>query len=251
MDGYTHNQLKHKSFEEIQKAFDKQMQWINAFKPMDSEVVGDGSKKRTREELDEESVKRQKLEDDAKKAELKDCLEIVPDENKAINIEPLATKSPIVNWKTHTLGEEMSYYQIMRADGSCKMYKVFSTMLSDFDRKDLVDLYNLVMTRFGSPSPTGYDLFLWGDLKMLFEPNEEDDIWKNQEGYTLIEWKYFDSCGVHSLLMDTVYIHMLVERKYPLTQTTLSRMLNGKLQVDYECDTAYELLRFIKMQLKK
>ncbi|GKE17509.1 hypothetical protein Tco_1425086, partial [Tanacetum coccineum] len=38
----------------------------------------EGSKKRTREEPDEESVKRQKLEDDAKKAELKLCLEIVP-----------------------------------------------------------------------------------------------------------------------------------------------------------------------------
>ncbi|GJU84401.1 hypothetical protein Tco_1291947 [Tanacetum coccineum] len=55
------------------------------------------SKKRIRKGLDEESVKRQKLEDDAKKEELKACLEIVPNDDKAINIEPLATKSQIID----------------------------------------------------------------------------------------------------------------------------------------------------------
>ncbi|GJQ89301.1 putative ribonuclease H-like domain-containing protein [Tanacetum coccineum] len=106
MAGFTHNQLKNKNFEEIQKAFNKTMNWINSFVPMDYEMVegnkdkAEGSKKSTREELDEESVKRQKLEDDAKKAELKLCLEIVPYDDKAVNFEPLATKSPIVNWKT-------------------------------------------------------------------------------------------------------------------------------------------------------
>ncbi|GJY26981.1 hypothetical protein Tco_0401707 [Tanacetum coccineum] len=37
MGGFTHNQLKNKNFEEIQKAFDKTMSWINSFKPMDFE----------------------------------------------------------------------------------------------------------------------------------------------------------------------------------------------------------------------
>ncbi|GJZ80847.1 hypothetical protein Tco_0645841 [Tanacetum coccineum] len=65
-----------------------------------------GSKKSTRKELDEESVKRQKLEDDAKKAKLKACLEIVPDNDSAVNVESLATKYPIVEWKTHILAED-------------------------------------------------------------------------------------------------------------------------------------------------
>nr|GEW18566.1 hypothetical protein [Tanacetum cinerariifolium] len=63
MSGFTHNQLKNKSFKEVQKAFDKTMSRINSFIPMDSEVVeGSGkkaessrkeavSKKRTEEEL--------------------------------------------------------------------------------------------------------------------------------------------------------------------------------------------------------
>ncbi|GJY37753.1 hypothetical protein Tco_0424117 [Tanacetum coccineum] len=39
MAGFTHNQLKNKSFDEVQKAFDKTMSWIDSFVPMDSEVV--------------------------------------------------------------------------------------------------------------------------------------------------------------------------------------------------------------------
>ncbi|GJW94730.1 hypothetical protein Tco_0174402 [Tanacetum coccineum] len=52
-----------------------------------SKSQAEGSKKRTRKELDKESVKRQKLEDDAEKAELKACLEIVPDDDSAFNVE--------------------------------------------------------------------------------------------------------------------------------------------------------------------
>ncbi|GJT03190.1 hypothetical protein Tco_0824359 [Tanacetum coccineum] len=107
MAGYKHSQLKNKSFEEIQMLFDKEMKRVNSFVPMDSEVVeGSGkktkssrketvSKKRTSEELDEESVKRQKLEDDTEKAELQLCLEIVPRDDEAVNLESLSTKYPL------------------------------------------------------------------------------------------------------------------------------------------------------------
>ncbi|GJR20748.1 hypothetical protein Tco_0969275 [Tanacetum coccineum] len=197
---------------------------------MDSKVVegsksqAEGSKKRTRKELDDESVKRQKLEDDAKKAELKACLEIVPRDGEAVNIESLATKYPII----------------------------FTAMLDDFDRQDVLDLYRLVKERFETASPEGYDRLLWGDLITLFEPSEEDEVWTAQQGYTLIRWRLYDSCGVHLLLMDTgIAIHMLVEKKYPLTQEMLSRMLNRRLEVDHECEMAYELLRFTRSQLKK
>nr|GEY11539.1 replication protein A 70 kDa DNA-binding subunit B [Tanacetum cinerariifolium] len=50
------------------------------------------------------SVKKQKLEeDDAKKEELRACLDIVPVDDITINVESLATKYPIVDWKIHTL----------------------------------------------------------------------------------------------------------------------------------------------------
>ncbi|GJX44282.1 hypothetical protein Tco_0260958 [Tanacetum coccineum] len=257
MGNYTHTQLKSKSFEEIQKLYEKEQKWINDFVPLDSEMVKDSgkedgdsqkqaesSKKRPRAEHDEESVKKQKLEDEAEREELRACLDIVPGDDIAMDFESLATKYPIIDWKTHILTENMMYYQIIRADGSSKNYKIFSGMLDDFDRQDVIDLYRLVKERYETTSPEGYDLLLWGDLKNLLEPSEEDEIWKNQQDYNLISWRLFDSCGVHVLLMDTgIAIHMMVENTYPLTQEMLSRMLNRRLEVDHESEMAFELLR--------
>ncbi|GJX51488.1 uncharacterized mitochondrial protein-like protein [Tanacetum coccineum] len=184
------------------------------------------SKKRIGERPSEESVKKQKIEDDVEKAKLKACLEIVP--------------------------EDKMYYQIIKADGSTKYYKIFSAMLDDFDRQDVLDLYRLVKERFESTSPEGYDRLLWGDLITLFKPSEEDEIWKAQQDYTLICRRLYDSCGVHLLLMGTgITIHMLVENKYTLTQEMLLRMLSRRLEVDHECEMAFKLLRFIKSQYKK
>nr|GEV01479.1 retrovirus-related Pol polyprotein from transposon 17.6 [Tanacetum cinerariifolium] len=130
------------------------------------------SKKRTRKGLDEESVKRKKLEDDAEKEELKACLEIVLNDDKVINIEPLAIKSLIVNWETQILREELFYYQIKRADRTYKVYNVLYAMLKDFYRHNLIDLYRIVKERFKTTRPEGYDKLLWGDLMTIFEPSQ-------------------------------------------------------------------------------
>ncbi|GJU37462.1 hypothetical protein Tco_1185816 [Tanacetum coccineum] len=172
----------------------------------------------------------------------------------AFDIESLATKIPIVDWKDTCFDrkENMMYYQIIRAEGSSKNYKIFSEMLDDFDRQDVLDLHTLVQERYDTTSPEGYDLLLWGDLKILFKPNEEDEIWKNQQDYNLISWRLSDSCGIHMFLMHTgIAIHMMIEKKYPLTQEMLSRMLSIRLEVDQESEMAFELLRFIKSQLQK
>ncbi|GJV58044.1 hypothetical protein Tco_1459049 [Tanacetum coccineum] len=87
-------------------------------------------------------------------------------------------------------------------------------------------------------------ILLWGDLITLFESSEEGEIWKGQQDYKLISWRLFDSCGVHVLLIDIgVAIHMMVEKKYPLTQEMLSRMLNRRLEVDHEIVNIFKLLR--------
>ncbi|GKE13144.1 hypothetical protein Tco_1416695, partial [Tanacetum coccineum] len=110
----------------------------------------------------------------------------------------------------------------------------------------------MVKERFETVNPEGYDRLLWGDLILVFKPSEDDDIWKAQQDYTLISWRLFDSCGIHVLLMDTrIAINMLIEKTYPLTQELLSRILSRRLEVDHECEMAYELLRFTRSQLKK
>ncbi|GJU58343.1 retrotransposon protein, putative, ty1-copia subclass [Tanacetum coccineum] len=93
--------------------------------------------------------------------------------------------------------------------------------------------------------------FKRGNLKTMFEPHVEDAIWMNQQGYKVLEWKLYDSCGVHSLMMQHGHIYMLVEKKYPLAPLTLSMMLEKKLKIDYESEMVSQLLKFIIKQLKK
>ncbi|GJS80499.1 hypothetical protein Tco_0730380 [Tanacetum coccineum] len=155
---------------------------------------------------------------ESKREELRACLDIVPRDDITMDFESLASKYPIIDWKTHILTENMMYYQIIRANRNSKNYKIFSGMLDDFDRQDVIDLYRLVKERYETTSPEGYDLLLWGDLKNLLEPSEEDEIWKNLQNNNLISWRLFDSCGVHVLLMDTgIAIYIMVENTYPLT----------------------------------
>ncbi|GJT68284.1 ribonuclease H-like domain-containing protein [Tanacetum coccineum] len=49
--------------------------------------------------------------------------------------------------------EKNSYFQIIRADESSKMYLVFSQLLKRVDREDLVELYKLVKAKYGSTRP--------------------------------------------------------------------------------------------------
>ncbi|GKC25251.1 hypothetical protein Tco_1027401 [Tanacetum coccineum] len=183
------------------------------------------------------TVKRQKLE------ELKGFLDIIPREDVAEDVESLSKKYLIVDWKTYTLTENFMYYQVFRGDGSSKNYKVLSDMLEDFDRQDVEELYRLVKERYSASRPEGYDLMLWGDLHTLFEPDKEDEIWKNQHEYNVIRWSLYDFCGIHILLMQNgIAIHMLTEKKYPLSQEMISKMLKKKLEVDHESSQDFKLL---------
>ncbi|GJZ46504.1 putative ribonuclease H-like domain-containing protein [Tanacetum coccineum] len=117
-------------------------------------------------------------------------------------------------------------------------------------RLDLEELYNLVMQRFESTTPEGVDLVLWGDLRTMFDANTEDELWQNQERWNLKSWNFYENCGVHTLtLEDGMEIHMLVERKYPLTKKTLERMMSLKLIAETASESAYNLLRFIQKQI--
>ncbi|GKB31202.1 hypothetical protein Tco_0870603 [Tanacetum coccineum] len=216
-------------------------------KKAEVEIAHESSLKRAGEELEQESSKKQKVDDDKETVELKSLMEVIPDEEEvALDAIPLAVKSPsIVDWKIHKEGKK-SYYQIIRADGSSKMYLMFGHMLKSFDREDLETLYKLVKAKYGSTRPVeDLDLVLYGDLKTMFEPHVEDNVWKNQSDYRVLDWKLYDSCGVHSLRKQNVHIHMLVEKRYPLTAPTITDMLNKKLQADHWNEMCYQLLKLL------
>ncbi|GJQ90374.1 hypothetical protein Tco_0001513 [Tanacetum coccineum] len=221
------------SYNEIRPIFEKVWKFNNESKPMDSDKLSERiSKKKSQEEIVKDDAdtelenekeqteqvveevskvstgkrkksfsrrktKKQRVELDDEPEELKELLDIVPREDIAVEVESLSTKYLIVDWKTIMMTENFMYYQIIRGDGSSKNYKILSEMLDDFDRQDVIDLYNLVKERYRSSKP---------------------------EGWTLCEF-----CGVHILLMENgIAIHMLTEKKYPLSQEMLSRMLSRR-----------------------
>ncbi|GJS83506.1 hypothetical protein Tco_0750047 [Tanacetum coccineum] len=166
---FTHSQLKNKSFDEVQKAFD--------------------------ETIEQERIKKKKIDDDQEEAEIKKHMEIVVD---AI---PLATKPPIIK---------------------------------------------LVKAKHRNTRPEeGYERVLWGDLKVMFEPDVESEVWRNLQGHKVTVWKLFSSSGVHFVRFQNLHIFMLVEKKYPLTPATITEMLNKKLQADHWNEMCYQLLKLM------
>ncbi|GKC38447.1 hypothetical protein Tco_1050831 [Tanacetum coccineum] len=185
------------------------------------------SRGQDKEKIEQESTKKQKVDEDKDTTDLQSPMKVIPDEEEVTtDVVPLATKPPtIVDWKIHK-ERNNSYFQIIRADGSSKMYLVFSQLLKSVDKEDLVELYKLVKAKYGSTRPVeDMDLLLWGDLKTKFKPHVEDTVWRNQQNYKVLDWKLYDSCGVHSLRMQHVHIHMLVEKKYPVTPPIITNML--------------------------
>ncbi|GJZ67684.1 hypothetical protein Tco_0630924, partial [Tanacetum coccineum] len=145
MEGKKLKDLKNKSFDSIQKMFDRAFKRVNRFVDFRTDLV-DGSSKRAGEKLEQKSTKKQEVDEDKDTLELQSLIEVILD-----------------------------------------------------------------------------------DLKTMFEPHVEDAIWRNQQGYKVLEWKLYDSCGVHSLMMQSMQIYMLVEKRYPLTPPTITDMLNKKL----------------------
>ncbi|GJX96936.1 hypothetical protein Tco_0352734 [Tanacetum coccineum] len=269
MAGWKPKDLNTKSFANVQELFDKSMKRVNTFVNMDTKLVGgsevreegsetrqESSSKRTGEALEQESSKKQKVDDDKETEELKQCMEIISDDGDDVTIEatPLSTKSPtIVDYKIYKEGNKI-YFQIIRADGNSQMYLTFGKMLKNFDREDLEVLRSIVKARFKKTEPTNYrDIFLHLNLKTMFEHHLEDSVWKNQQGLVkVLNWKLYDSCRLHYVTMQNILYYMLVEKMYPLTKHTLHQMFNDvKLQVGYDCEMAFELLILVKKQLKE
>ncbi|GJX20615.1 hypothetical protein Tco_0223292 [Tanacetum coccineum] len=125
--------------------------------------------------------------------------------------------------------------------------ETFDGILSIFDREDLNAVYQLVMEKYQDEMPEGFDRVLWGDLMVLFNPDDKDEFWSSQLDWIIVSWKLHSSSGIHTLVTDTgLVIHMLVEKKYPLRKEVLMQMLKLKLESEEESTMALELIKFVK-----
>ncbi|GJT74767.1 hypothetical protein Tco_1041492 [Tanacetum coccineum] len=247
-----------------------------------SKVIKEDTKEEVKDEdKDEESTRKRKLgtrkkmksrkrryiqhtsEDDSDKEndDLRLYLTIAQDEDKEVDYEILDRKYPIIDWKTECFGtkpqpdeaksiEEINLNVVTRSNGQQRHFSVLTSVLSIFDREDLNAVYQLVMNKYQDEMPEGFERVLWGDLMVLFNPDEQDEFWGSQQEWKIISWKLHNSSGVHTLMTNEgVVIHMLTEKKYPLKKEILVQMLNLRLESEEESTMALELIRFIKKVL--
>ncbi|GKD22320.1 hypothetical protein Tco_1224023 [Tanacetum coccineum] len=244
--------LKKLSFEEVKEEFDKLVKHVESFVPINIEATK-GQLKRYREELQTEISKKQRLmfQKQKKKVSPQGDSETDKEESvEAMNPTPLDTKSNIVaNWKIFQQGER-SIYQIIRANGTDIVYMSFGAMLKDFTREDLIELYRLVMQKYGTNRPEdAYDRVLWSDLRTMFDPPlNEDAIWSLPLQQKMISWRYYDKCAVHCLTLEACNIYMLADRKYPLSKDACQVMLKMKLLDGKMNEVCYKLLKMIEKQ---
>ncbi|GJT91201.1 hypothetical protein Tco_1080046 [Tanacetum coccineum] len=118
------------------------------------------------------------------------------------------------------------------------------SMITELQVIDLL-LYRVVQSYYEHIPPTGLGLILLGDLTTIWETPEtsDDDFWKNQEDWEIIRWRLNESSGVHTLeLEDGTMIHMLAERRYPLSRELMIRMLDHGMEVEDESEIAITLI---------
>ncbi|GJU56914.1 hypothetical protein Tco_1234680 [Tanacetum coccineum] len=74
------------------------------------------------------------------------------------------------------------------------------------------------MDRYRDELPEGFDRVLWGDLMIMFNPDDEDEFWNSQQDWNV----------------------------YPLRNKVLLQMLELKLESEEDSTMALELIRFVK-----
>ncbi|GKF33405.1 hypothetical protein Tco_0106605, partial [Tanacetum coccineum] len=267
---FKHAELKIKKFEEVQALYEKikgsDEDFISIGSAEDerlikrmnekgvdlakSEVIKEESKEEIQKESkEEETTRKRKLgtrkkmksrkrryiqntfKDDSDKEN--DELTIAPDEEKEDD-------------KAEHL-KEINQNVVIRSNGQKRYFSTLMRVLSIFDREDLNAVYQLVLDRFQDEIPKGFERVLWGDLMVMFNPDDENEFWNSQQDWKIMSWKLHGSLRVHTLVTETgLVIHMLIEKKYPLRKEVLMQMLKLKLESEEDYTMALELIKLIK-----
>ncbi|GKD63445.1 hypothetical protein Tco_1305553, partial [Tanacetum coccineum] len=150
-------------------------------------------KRRFKQDTSQDDPSNSKKEND----ELRLCLTIAPDEDKEVDYEILDKKYPIIDWKTEYLGtkpqfdetkrvEEINMNVVTRSNGQKRYFSTLMRVLSIFDREDIDAVYKLVMDIYQDKIPEGFDKVLWGDLMVMFNPDDEDEFWNSQHDWNVV-----------------------------------------------------------------
>nr|GEZ31500.1 hypothetical protein [Tanacetum cinerariifolium] len=151
--GWKVKDFKGLSFEEIEAKFAEVWKQVEDFIPMGSKEEAKRLKRKGLN-LEQEHVKKQKSSEEAHEIEkstkeitkekMKEMMQLVPVED--VYVQSLQVKDPIIDWNVHTEGQR-SYWKIIR------------------------------------PATSEKEMKLWVELKRLYEPDPEDQLWTDTEFY--------------------------------------------------------------------
>nr|GEX80959.1 hypothetical protein [Tanacetum cinerariifolium] len=183
--------------------------------------------------LEKEQVKKQKSSEEPPEIEtitkeftkhkIKEIMQLVPVDD--VYVQALQVKHPIIDWKVHS-----------------------EDLLRQLDREDLNQLWALVKEYLNiRPASSDKEMELWVELKRMYEPDPEDQLWNLTQNYmhTPVEWKLYDLSGVHHVTAKDKEIFMLVEKDYPLRRGLALVMISYRLQVENHSQMAEDLIRKI------
>ncbi|GJS18544.1 hypothetical protein Tco_0413016 [Tanacetum coccineum] len=247
-------QLKKLTFAELKEEFEKLVRSIESFVPKDSEIEktrkrGKRKKQKVRKGIHADKTTQHEVEEDMEALVKANDTDSSSGTDIPISVVLVAIKPPsIVNWKIIKLGKN-GVYQIIREDGTYITYIKFGAMLKSISRDDLTELYMVVMQRYRTNGPEDeYERVFWGDIKTMFDPPlSTDPVWNLPYQQKMLSWRYYDTCRVHCLNLESTDIYML-ERRYPLPDDVCQAMLSKKLQGDKKDEACYQLLKLIEKQ---
>nr|GEX67523.1 hypothetical protein [Tanacetum cinerariifolium] len=104
--------------------------------------------------------------------------------------------------------------------------------VEEFDKEDLHQLWILVKETLSIRQATKEkEKELWVELKRLFKHDFEDQLWTHNQNFMHdpLDWKLYDTCGVHHVFTKDQEIFILVERDYPLRRGLAIVMICNKL----------------------
>nr|GEX10325.1 hypothetical protein [Tanacetum cinerariifolium] len=239
------------TFEEIEAKYTTVWKQLEDFIPIGSKEEAERFKRKGLN-LEQESVKKLrtseevpeevKSPDEVPEEKVKEMMQLVHIEE--VYVEALQVKHPIIDWKVHTEGQR-SYWKIIRLGGSSASYQFFMDLLKHLDREDLNQLWALVKESLNIRlTSSDKEMELWVELKRLYEPDDEDQLWTHTQNlmHALVEWKMYDTCGVHHVTSKNREIFMLVEKDYPLRKGLAIVMICYKLQVENYSQMANDLI---------
>nr|GFB91724.1 hypothetical protein [Tanacetum cinerariifolium] len=123
--------------------------------------------------------------------------------------------------------------------------KVKEMMQLHLDREDLNQLWRLVKESLSiRQANNDKEMELWVELKRLYEPYDGYQLWTHTQNlmHAPVEWKLYETCGVHHVTSKDKEIFMLVEKDHPLGKGLAIVMISYKLQVENYSQMASDLI---------